>query len=149
MKTKLIALAVLLGAPLLGLAQELQTKLDMYAPVKLSQEWKYTPAIWDQFSGLDSDNDKAPGIPIGRGDMVFDGPLVQTFRRPRGWSDLSPGEKFLAMPIINLFVPQPMPRPPGGTGKYFKWGGSAQPWSTVAESTRGGMGGVGLMSLSF
>jgi hypothetical protein len=134
MKAATIALAVLFGTPLLVSAQEVQTKLDMYAPIKLSTEWKYSPAIWDQFSGISSN--RTPEIPIGRSSLTLGGPLIQTFQRPRDWSDLSRGEKFLSLPIINLFVPQPMPRPPGGTGKYFKWGESDQSWATVAESAR-------------
>jgi hypothetical protein len=133
MKTKIIALAVLFGAPLLVSAQELQTKLDMYAPLQLSKEWKYSSAIWDQYSGISSN--QTPGISLGRSRVTLGGPLIQTFQRPRDWSDLSRGEKFLSLPIINLFVPQPMPRPPGGTGKYFKWGQSDQPWDTVAAGT--------------
>jgi hypothetical protein len=134
MKTKPIALAVLFGAPLLVSAQEFQTKLDMYAPVKLSQEWKYSPTIWDQYSGISSN--QLPEISLGRSRITLGGPLIQTFQRPRDWSDLSRGEKFLSLPIINLFVPQPMPRP-SGTGKYFKWRGeSDQSWATVAQSIR-------------
>src|SRR5262245_60752175 len=134
MKAKPLALIVLFGAPLVVSAQELQTKLDMYAPVKLSKEWKYSPAIWDQYSGISSN--QTPGISIGRSHVTLGGPLIQTFQRPRDWSDLSRGEKFLSLPIVNLFVPQPMPRPPG-TGKYFKWRSeSDQPWATEALSVR-------------
>lgn len=61
-----------------------------------------------------------PVIQMGRSDFVFSGPLVQGFRRLPPQEGLSRGQRFLRLPVIRLFVPQPMPNPPE-TGKYFAW----------------------------
>jgi hypothetical protein len=73
-------------------------------------------------------------IRLGKSEYVVSGPLVETFRpvKPpppnRTWAD-----KLLGLPIVNLFVPQPMPLPPGG-GKYFFWGEREIAWSTLMDT---------------
>lgn len=74
---------------------------------------------------------------IGRSDFVIRGPFVDALRRRRPSSDPSPGRRFLRLPVVRLFVPQPMPSPPGG-GRYFLWGEGSRPWSTLAEGAAAG-----------
>jgi hypothetical protein len=63
-----------------------------------------------------------PVITLGKSDFVFSGPLVQGFRKlPPPSEPLTHAQRFLRLPVIRLFVPQPMENPPGGTGKYFAW----------------------------
>ena len=62
----------------------------------------------------------APVIILGRTDFVFSGPLVEGFRRLPPQENLSRGQRFLRLPLVRLFVPKPMERPPEG-GKYFAW----------------------------
>ena len=60
-------------------------------------------------------------IAIGRSDFVFSGPLVSGFRRLPPEEGLSRTRRFLRLPVIRLFVPGPMERPPEGGPKYFAW----------------------------
>jgi hypothetical protein len=60
-------------------------------------------------------------IAIGRSDFVFSGPLVLGFRRLPHEENLSRTRRFLRLPVIRLFVPGPMERPPEGGPKYFTW----------------------------
>src|SRR4051812_12387282 len=62
-----------------------------------------------------------PVITFGKSDIVLSGPLVAGLRKLPHEEGLSRGQKFLRLPIVRLFVPGPMERPPGGTGKYFAW----------------------------
>jgi len=63
----------------------------------------------------------APVITLGKSDFVLSGPLVEGFRKLPPQEGLTRAQKFLRLPVIRLFVPGPMPNPPGGTGKYFAW----------------------------
>lgn len=128
--------AFLLASLLPALAAERQTDFDAFAPVKASTEWKSNPALWRNLLSIRRDS---PTVSIGKADFVLTGPLVQTIRRPRGWSELSLGEKILALPVINLLVPQPMPAPASG-GKYFAWGESSLSWGAVANGAAPGSG---------
>jgi hypothetical protein len=88
-------------------------------------------------------------IAIGRSDFVFSGPLAQGFRRLPHEENLSRGQKFLRLPVIRLFVPGPMERPPEGGPKYFAWKNDANPmaWKTAAsrpEITKGAESSVNL-----
>ena len=76
-----------------------------------------------------------PVIAIGRSDFVFSGPLVQGFRRLPHEENLSRGQKFLRLPLIRLFVPGPMERPPETGGKYFAWRSDecSVPWVLAAS----------------
>jgi hypothetical protein len=71
------------------------------------------------------------GIQLGKGDYVMTGPLIDGIRRKKLPPDASVGRRLLGLPIVRLFVPQPMPSPPGG-GRYFRWGKSDLPWTAVA-----------------
>jgi hypothetical protein len=73
-------------------------------------------------------------LTLGKRNIEVTGPLVETFRRPpQNWSDMNLGDKLTAIPVIGLFVPQPMPRPPATRGRYFVWGGSDRAWSDIAD----------------
>ena len=63
----------------------------------------------------------APVVALGKSDFVISGPLVAGFRKLPPAPDLTRAQRFLRLPVIRLFVPGPMERPPGGTGKYFAW----------------------------
>jgi hypothetical protein len=90
---------------------------------------------------------KSPGVSLGKSDFVVSGPLVDTFRvAPRSWRERSLGEKILDLPIVSLFVPQPMPVS-HGTGKYFAWGERDRPWATSAGRSLAPEGGLISISL--
>ena len=78
-------------------------------------------------------------IALGRSDFVFSGPLVFGLRRLPHADNLSRGQKFLRLPIIRMFVPGPMERPPG-TGKYFAWHDCSLSWPEAASRPEIGKG---------
>ncbi len=80
-----------------------------------------------------------PPIRLGKSDYVITGPLVDTFR-PRLDPPRTLGRKILALPVVNMFVPAPWPKP--GPTKYFAWGERDVPWSVTAERQRPGPSGV-------
>ena len=137
MNRKIIFPAFLLASLLPALAEEPQTEFDAFAPVKASTEWKPNPALWRELLNVKRDH---PTVSIGRTEFLVGGPLVETIRRPRNWSNLSLGKKLLALPVINLFVPQPMPSPPSGGGKYFAWEATSQPWISLMGGAYPGTG---------
>jgi hypothetical protein len=136
MNAKLLFPAFLLASLLPALAEERQTEFDAFAPVKTSTEWKPKPALWRNLLSVRRD---FPTVSIGKADFVLTGPLVQMIRRPSGWSDLSLGQKIMALPVVNLLVPQSMPAPASG-GKYFAWGESSQSWISVTGGAYPGTG---------
>src|SRR5882724_1470084 len=73
-------------------------------------------------------------IAIGRSDFVFSGPLVYGFRKLPHQENLTKAQKFLRLPVIRLFVPGPMPRPPETGGRYFAWRSESDlAWTTAAS----------------
>ena len=86
---------------------------------------------------------RAPRLMLGRSDYAVSGPLVDTFRlRPNRYPDeRSLGRKILDLPIINIFVPEPMARPTR-QGGYFYWGERDVPWASVVERRPSGPSGV-------
>jgi len=77
----------------------------------------------------------APVIALGKSDFVLSGPLVAGFRKLPPQENLTRTQRFLRLPLIRLFVPGPMERPPGGTGKYFAWRNDNcdLPWTVAAS----------------
>ena len=78
----------------------------------------------------------APVIALGKSDFVISGPLVAGFRKlPPAEEPTTRVQRFLRLPVIRLFVPGPMPNPPGGTGKYFAWRSEqcAMAWPQAAD----------------
>ena len=74
----------------------------------------------------------SPLVTLGKSDFTIGGPLIEGFRPMRHSEDLSRGQKFLHLPIIRLFVPGPMEKPPG-TGRYFAWRNCDLPWTAAAS----------------
>jgi len=104
-------------------AQDKPAQLDAFAPKKTLD--------WDDPKWWEAMRQKSPGISLGKSDFVANGPLVETFRvAPRSSGERNLGEKILNLPIVNLFVPQPMPVS-RGEGKYFAWGERPLPWAAV------------------
>jgi hypothetical protein len=140
MNAKMLLTTSFVAAALPIFADEAQVEFDASAPAKATTEWKYNPALWTE---LFTEKREAPTMSIGRSDIAVSGPLVETFRRPRYSStDRSLGQRILSLPIINLFVPQPMPSPPSSGGRYFAWGRSSRPWRAIAEGAPAGAGGI-------
>jgi hypothetical protein len=105
-----------------------QAQFDTSTPKK-TLDWD-DPKWW-QLMG--ETRQKLPSVSLGKSDFVVSGPLVDTFRaRSKSWNERTLGEKILDLPIVSLFVPQPMPVSRGG-GKYFAWGDRDKPWATVAR----------------
>jgi hypothetical protein len=78
---------------------------------------------------------ESPLVTLGKSDFVVSGALIEGLRPLHNTEGMSTGQKFLHLPVIRLFVPGPMPRPPGGTGKYFAWRNSDndEPWEVRAS----------------
>jgi hypothetical protein len=90
---------------------------------------------------------KPARLTLGKSDFVMSGALVETFRAtPRSTGDRTLAQKFLSLPIVNIFVPGPMPKT-GSGGKYFAWGERNEPWAAVAARRSSGPEGV-LVSVS-
>jgi hypothetical protein len=82
---------------------------------------------------------------MGRSDLLLEGPLVSGMRRQRVAHDATLAQRIGALPVVSLFIPQPLPRP-SRTGRYLAWGERDVAWSTIAEGTPPGP--VGLLSLT-
>jgi hypothetical protein len=94
-------------------------------PIPFSDPARLRPLLTQK---LDS-----PLITLGKSDFVLNSPLIEGFRPMRHSEDLSRGQRFLRLPIIRLFVPGPMEKPPGGTGHYFAWRNCDMPWTAAAS----------------
>ena len=88
-----------------------------------------SPARW---GSLLTEKHDSPLITLGKSDFTISGPLIEGFRRMPRSEDLSRGQKFLRLPIVRLFVPGPMEKPPG-TGRYFAWRNCDLPWTAAAS----------------
>ena len=102
-------------------------------------QWALESRMWENL--LTGQSTSPTSLRLGRSDFTLSGPLVQSFRpRPR-FDDRCLGQKILDFPVVNMFVPQPMPVPPGGIGpSYLAWGSERHvPWAAVAA---GGPAGI-------
>jgi hypothetical protein len=126
----LLAVSFTLASP--GFAEDPKPRLDTPptpAP-KTSLGWDNSPAHWDR---LLSEKHSLPELRLGSSDIVMSGPLITGFQRQKFSTDRSPGQKFIGLPVIRLFVPQRMPSPPETGGKYIAWSEkSSRPWSSVS-----------------
>ena len=90
---------------------------------------------------------KPARLTLGKTDFVMSGALVETFRtQPRSPGERTRVQKFLSLPIVNMFVPEPMPKP-GRGGIYFAWGQRDEPWAAVSARASSGPQGS-LISVS-
>jgi hypothetical protein len=108
------------------------------------------PLDWNDPRWWEIQRSRTGGISLGKSDYILRGPVVETFRRPY-WS-ASEGHwtrKLLNMPVVNLFVPLPMPKAGGPPGKYLAWGESDAPWSTISTRERGGGSSGGLLGVTW
>lgn len=101
---------------------DLPTKTDALSLPNSAATWQVSPRLWitKEPAGLK---------PLHKGGLTFSGPLIQGFRPYPPSPERSPIGKVLDLPVVRLFVPQPMPKPTAG-GKYFAWGQTRRPWSS-------------------
>jgi hypothetical protein len=119
-------------------AQERPAQFD--ASKTTLPQWR-TPN-WDELL-----EPKPVRLTLGKSDFVMSGALVETFRNtPRPAGERTLAQKFLSLPIVNMFVPGPMPKT-GQGGKYFAWGERDESWSVVSARPASGPQGV-LVSVS-
>jgi hypothetical protein len=96
--------------------------------------WNTNPEHWERVLRTPADS---PPLKLGKSDWTLSGPITDGLRRRRSAPDRSLGKRILSLPIVRLFVPGPMPTPPGG-GRYLLWGDSDRPWITVAQGAPAG-----------
>lgn len=99
-----------------------------------SSQWNTNPKYWER---LLEERKAASGIQLGQSDWQVTGPVVNALKQRPLPANASRGKRFLNLPIVRLFVPRPMPTPPGG-GRYFLWGESDRPWVAVAQGAPAG-----------
>jgi hypothetical protein len=135
MNAKLLLLfTVSLGVAGVASARDEPSPFRATTTPKAKTQWNTDPKYWERVLRVPKE---FPDVKLGRSDFVISGPLIDGLRRRRSAPDLSRGQRFLRLPIVRLFVPGPMPSPPGG-GKYFLWGESSRPWSALAEGAAAG-----------
>jgi hypothetical protein len=131
MKIKML-ITVWVSWTLLAQAQEKPAQFDATTTLPM-----WTTPKWD--APLEQ---KLPPLKLGKSDFIVTGPLIDTFRsRSRSDEERTLGQKLLGLPIINMFVPEPWPKP-SREGKYFAWGERDVPWASIAERQRPGPSGV-------
>jgi hypothetical protein len=139
MNAKLLTAALLAFCFVALWAQEPPSQLDLSTTAKL-------PA-WNDPKWGDPLSQRLPPISLGKSDFTVSGPLVDALRPPMRYSrDRSLRQKLLSVPIVNIFVPAPMPKT-SREGRYFAWGERDAPWASVAERASSGPQGV-LISVS-
>ena len=117
----------------LGLAANAQPAPDQKTLSALGPSpWDVSSSHWDRILSGES---TVREFQLGKSDFIVSGPLMDGFRQERLSSDVSVGRKFLGLPIVRLLVPQRMPAPPGGTGKYFAWRDNSRSWASVSAAS--------------
>ena len=111
-------------------AEDSSPKSGVATTANARTDWNTSPAHWERVL---IEKRESQGLRIGKSGWALKGPIPEGIRRQRSTSDQSAGQRLLGLPIVRLFVPQPMDSPPGG-GKYFRWAESDRPWIAVAES---------------
>jgi hypothetical protein len=130
---KMFASIVVLMSAMQAFAQQERALTASSPSLNGVPTWNLDPAYWETLITADRDSP----IRLGRSDVTVSGPLVFGLRSSRTPADASAARRFVDLPVIRLFVPQPMPTPPETSGRYFAWRGSSpRPWANV--STRGG-----------
>ena len=121
------------------------------ASLRPAQNWNPDSKLWkDLLTGSTA----ASPFRLGSTDFLLSGPIIAGFHPRRFTGDRNLGQKLLGLPIVRLVVPQRMPVPPGGGGKYFAWGESRRSWAAIAAGVPAGGGGEneshnGLISLGW
>lgn len=126
----LFILVTLLGSTVWLPAQSDSAELESSTP----SNWNTNPAHWER---MIEQRKTSSALQIGKSDFTITGPLVDGVRRKRTTGERSLGKRLLGLPIVRLFVPLPMPSPPGG-GRYLLWGESDRPWVSVAQGVPAG-----------
>ncbi|HMJ92220.1 MAG TPA: hypothetical protein VK530_20525 [Candidatus Acidoferrum sp.] len=149
MNRQALAAAAMAVAVLAVQAEEQPTRFDVLAPESLGLKKDYID--WNDPRWWEAMRQKESGIAIGKSDFTADGPVVRTLRRAPNWSEKSLGEKIISLPVISLFVPQPINIAPRERNSpklsdYFKWGDLDQPWSNLGDRP---LGGPGLINVSY
>ena len=122
------ALALLLAATYcLEAADKLESATTNAGP---SVNWNTNPAHWERQI---EQRQPSSAVRLGKSDFTVSGPLVDGLRRQRSAAGRSLGKRLLSLPVVRLFVPQPMPSPPGG-GPYFLWGERDASWASFSKS---------------
>jgi len=107
---------------------------NVFTTPKAQTQWNTDPKYWDPVL---REPKEFPDLKLGKSDYMISGPLIDGLRRRRSSPDLNLGKRILRLPILCPFVPGPMPSPPG-SGRYFLWGESSRPWTSVAEGAAAG-----------
>jgi hypothetical protein len=149
MNTKALVAAAMVVTALAVQAEEQPTQVDVLSPDQMGLRKDYID--WNDPKWWEAMQRKEDTLQIGKSDFVIHGPVLRTFRRGPRWSELSLGEKIISLPILNLFVPQPMyvdARPRNGVraSDYFKWSEDPRPWAVTGDRP---IGGPGLINVSY
>lgn len=124
--TWLFIIVTLLSSTLCVPAQSDSVELKSSTP----PNWNTNPAHWER---MIEQRKASSALQIGKSDFTISGPLVDGVRRKRTSGERSLGKRLLGLPVVRLFVPQPMPSPPGG-GRYFLWGERDQSWASISRA---------------
>jgi len=92
--------------------------------------WNTNPVYWERML---EQHKASSAIQIGKSEFTLSGPLVDGVRRKRTPGERSLGKRLLGLPVVRLFVPLPMPSPPGG-GRYLLWGERDQSWASFSRA---------------
>ena len=92
--------------------------------------WDTSDAHWNRIL---RERTSLSDIPLGKSDFTVSSPVIGMFRRQPVPEGSSRWRRFASLPIVSSLVPQKMERPPGGTGSYWAWRESDQPWQTRAS----------------
>ena len=135
MSTKFLLIPLFLW-PLVFAHGEGGEELQQASPASISQAVRNTsPAYWDRVIAEQSRMSK---LKIGRSDFTVGGPLIEGLHRRPAVQNRSLGRRILGLPVVRLFVPRLVSNPSSG-GKYFRWGQSDRPWTSISENR--GVGG--------
>lgn len=118
--------AILLGSMLRLSAQTDSAELNS----STASTWNTNPAHWERRL---EQRKESTALRLGKSDFAISGPLVDGLRRQRTAGERSLGRRLLGLPVVRLFVPQPMPAPPGG-GRYLLWGERDQSWTSYSRA---------------
>ena len=90
----------------------------------------------DQIERVLRKTEPRAGLRLGKSGYALRSPILAGLIPRHSSADASLGRKILSLPIVNWFVPLPMPEPPGG-GKYFLWGERDEPWCNIGRPAPG------------